>query len=250
MEATRQLVIRIGRESRWGYTRIQGELLKLGRKISRSTVKRILQEEGIPDATNRNDSTWHEFIDRHVESLWACDFGTQRILSVAGLRVAYFLFFMHVGSRRVYCTRSTNHPDSAWVEQQARNFCMYMQESGEAGTYMIHDRDTKFTKRFDRILLSEGLKPAKLPIRSPNLNAYCESWLGSLKRECLDHFVVFGRRHLDYLIREYVAHYKYERPHQCLANRTIVALPIVREGEVRCKTRLSGLLRHYYRTAA
>ena len=74
--------------------------------------------------------------------------------------------------------------------------------------------------------------------------------LGSLKRECLNHFVVFGQRHLDYLIQEYIMHYTYERPHQSLDNRTIVPLPIASEGEVSCKTRLSGLLRHYYRAAA
>jgi len=127
---------------------------------------------------------------------------------------------------------------------------MHLQAWNGKARYMLHDRDKKFTGQFDGILSCQGLKSVKLPIRSPNLNAYCEAWLGSLKRECLNHFVVFGRRHLDYLIREYVAHYTYERPHQSLENRTIVPLPTISQGEVRCKTRLTGLLRHYYRAAA
>ena len=89
---------------------------------------------------------------------------------------------------------------------------MHLQDRGETARYILHDRDRKYTAKFDAILKSEGIKPVRLPVRAPNLNAYAESWLGSLKRECLNHFIVFGERHLNFLIREYLAYYHYETP--------------------------------------
>lgn len=123
-----------------------------------------------------------------------------------------------LGSRR----SSSEHPNALWVEQQARNFCMHLQDHGEEARYTIHDRDCKLTAKFDRSLEAEGSRPIRLRVRVPNLNAYAEAWLGSLKRECLNHFLVFGKRHLDYLIREYLAHYHRERRHQSLGNCTTV----------------------------
>ena len=127
---------------------------------------------------------------------------------------------------------------------------MHLQDRGESARYILRDRDRKYTAKFDAILKSEGIKPVRLPVRAPNLNAYAESWLGSLKRECLNHFIVFGERHLNFLIREYLAYYHHERPHQSLGNKTITPFPVRNDGEIRCKTRLGGLLNHYYRDAA
>ena len=186
----------------------------------------------------------------HRETLWATDFGTQTVLSFSGLRVIYFLFFIHTGSRRVYYAGCTEHPKASWVEQHAWNFSMHLQDRGETDRYILHDRDRKYTAKFDAILKSDGIKPVRLPVRAPNLNSYAEARLGSLKRECLNHFLVFGERHLDHLIREYLAYYHHERPHQSLGNRTIIPLPTCVDGEIRCKTRLGGLLNHYYREAA
>ena len=250
-ECIRDLIVRLARENiRWGYTRIQGETLKLGRRVGRSTVSRILGSAGIPDAPNRSHDTWRKFLRRHKETLWATDFGSKTVLSFSGLRVIYFLFFIHTGSRRVYYAGCTEHPKASWVEQQARNFSMHLQDRGESARYILRDRDRKYTAKFDAILKSEGIKPVRLPVRAPNLNSYAESWLGSLKRECLNHFIVFGERHLNYLIREYLAYYHHERPHQSLGNKTIIPCPVRNEGEIRCKTRLGGLLNHYYRDAA
>ena len=127
---------------------------------------------------------------------------------------------------------------------------MHLQVRGEPARYILLDRDRKYTAKFDAILKSEGIKPVRLPVQAPNLNAYAESWLGSRKRECLNHFIVFGERHLNDLIREYLAYYHHEHPHQSLENKTIISLPVQNEGEIRCDALLGGLLNHYYRNAA
>ena len=188
-----------------------------------------------------------------ADSFWdrgATDFGQKKVITFCGVRVLYILFFIHIGTRRVYYAGCTEHPKAAWVEQQARNFSMHLQEREETADYLLHDRDKMYTAKFDEILKSDGIKAIRLPIRAPNLNGYAESWLGSLKRECLNHFLVFGERHLNYLIREYLEYYHHERPHQSLGNRTLMPLPVSKEGEIRCKSRLGGLLNHYYRKAA
>jgi len=134
---------------------------------------------------------------------------------------------------------------------------MELAERSESATHLIKDGDTKFTERFDEIFKSEGIKVKRLPFASPNLNAYAERFVQSVQNECLDHFVTFGERHLEYLLREYEEHYNTVRPHQGIGNRTIgiVAMPPPRGGladpaEVECEARLGGLLRHYHRRAA
>ena len=144
----------------------------------------------------------------------------------------------------------TAHPDARWVAQQARNFCMDLPNGDRQRAIVIHDNDTKFTKQFDEILKSEGLRPQKLVIQSPDLNAFCERFVQILKHECLDHFVVVAEKHLNYIVREFLVHYHQERPHQGLGNVPLSGLPPVAEGKVVCRQRLGGLLRHYERRAA
>lgn len=116
--------------------------------------------------------------------------------------------------------------------------------------YLIHDRDTKFTPKFDEILGGSGIRYVQIPRRAPNCNAYCEAWVASLKRECLDHFVCFGKRHLDYIVEIYADFHNRFRPHQGKGNRTLTPLPTRPDGEVRCEIWLGGLLKHYYREAS
>jgi putative transposase len=111
----RTLVLRLAGENCWGYTRILGELKKLGVKVSRSTVVNILREAGIDPNPERKNGTWHDFIKRHAATLWACDFFTKRIWTTGGLVEYYVLFFIHVGSRRVIVTGMTPNPDAPWV---------------------------------------------------------------------------------------------------------------------------------------
>ena len=247
----RELIKRFAKENaNWGYTRIMSELKKLGSKVGRTTVKRVLQEEGVAPAPDRAGKQWKGFIERHIDSLWATDFSSVTVQSVFGPRYIFFLFFIHVETRRVYYAGCTEHPNSAWVEQHARQFCWFVEDEGMIATTLIHDRDAKYTKKFDSIMQSEGITPKRLPVRAPNLNGYAEAWVGSLKRECLNHFIIFGRKHLDYLIREFVDHYNNERPHQGLDNETVIPFPVQSKGEVLYKQRLGGLLKSYYRSAA
>jgi len=132
---------------------------------------------------------------------------------------------------------------------------MELADRGETATCLIKDGDTKFTEKFDRVFESEGIKVKRIPFRSPNLNAFAERYVQSIKQECLDHFVVFGEHHLEYLVREYERYYNSVRPHQGIRNRTILAMPSPESGppdssEVECDSRLGGLLRHYHLKAA
>ena len=189
---------------------------------------------------------------RHSSTLWACDFFTKKIWTTGGLVDYFVLFFIHVGSRRVVVTGMTAHPDGQWVLQQARNFVLLTDQEAAAPTHLLRDFDTKFTQAFDALLEAEGIEAVKVGPAAPNLNAYAECFVLSIKSECLDHFVVFGEEHLRYLMDEYLAHYLTERAHQGVGNVPLKICPgdPPTEGEVVCQERLGGLLRHYERKAA
>jgi len=250
-----ELILRFAKENGWGYARIQGELKKLGIIVAANTIKKILIKNGFHPSPNRTKGDWDRFIKRHMDTLWACDFFTKDVWTGFGKVTYYVLFFIHVGTRRVRVAGMTVQPNGAWVEQQARNLVYDLAERGETASYLIRDGDTKFTQKFDEIFKSEGIKVKKLPYRSPNLNAFAERFVQSIKQECLDHFLVFGESHLEHLIREYERHYNTVRPHQGLGNATIPAPPPPTEVpldpcEIECDSRLGGVLRHYYRIAA
>jgi len=252
-QETREIVVRLARENYWGFTRLWGELKKLGIKIGKTTLRNILKENGIDPGPKRlTGGTWDEFIKRHSSTLWQCDFVTKRISTIKGHVDAYLLFFIHVETRRVCVSPATLHPTGVWVAQQARNFSMWAAEQGLAVAYVIRDRDTKFTALFDAILESQGAKVIKLPARAPNLNAFAERWAQSVQHEALDHFIVVNEGQLDHIVSEYLAYYHEERPHQAKDN-----LPLTgdwssppSEGTIQCRMRLGGLLKHYYRQAA
>ncbi len=249
----RELIFRMARENNWGYTRILGELAKLGiRKIGRTTLQNILKAAGFDPNPSRGRSTWDEFIARHAATLWACDFLSVKTWTHKGLTDLYILFFIHVDSRQVFVSNATAHPDAQWTEQQARNFCIHLDEQGLEAAHLLRDRDSKFTEKFDAILKAQGAKVQPLPVRSPNLNAYSERFVQTLKVECLRHFVILGRKHLDYLVREFVDYYHRLRPHQGKDNELLLtsSSPQPTEGKVVCEERLGGLLKHYYRQAA
>ena len=189
--------------------------------------------------------------------MWACDFFTKDVWTAWGKVTYYVLFFIHVGTRRVRIAGATCHPDGPWVEQQARNLFYELGERNERASALIYDRDTKFTARFKTIVKSEGVKVVRIPYRAPNLNAFAERYVRTVKTECLNHFVVFGQRHLEHLLGEYEIFYNTVRPHQGLRNKTIgiTSLPpsgcgLPALGEVECETRLGELLRDYRRKAA
>ncbi len=253
----REVVLRIARETGWGYTRILGELRKLGvRKIGRTTVRTILLENGLDPQPERTHGTRHQFLRMHAETLWACDFISKRIWTKRGLRFAYFLFFIHLETRRVIVSPATCHPDAAWVDEQAKLFCHQAIAIGLPAKILIRDRDRKFSGGVDQVLADEGVLVKRLTPVSPNLNAYAERWAQSVQHECLNHFVILGLRHMTYLIREYTDYYNTLRPHQSKGNVPLTGTgpppqrPLSDTHQVGCEERLGGLLRHYYRVAA
>jgi putative transposase len=245
----RELVLRLARENpRWGYPRIAGELLKLGVRVSPSTVRRLLLAAGLTPAPRRAGPSWRQFLRQQAASMLACDFSTVETIS---LRRFYVLFFIELGSRRVYLAGCTSNPTGAWVAQQARNLSF----TGlfERMRFLIHDRDSKFSAAFDEIFRSEGINVIKTPIRAPQANAYAERFVRTVRAECLDWLLIIGRRHLEHVLRSYTIHYNRDRPHRGLALLTpeptdATDPPTVETIERR--DRLGGLIHEYYRAAA
>lgn len=218
----RKLIERLGGENpRWGYMRIRGELLKLGVKVSVTTIATVLRRNGLGPAP-RGGPTWREFLRHQAASMLACDFLTVETIR---LKTLYVLVWIELGTRKVHLGGATANPDSAWVTQQARNLSMTLQEEGRSPRFLIHDEDTKFTGPFDEVLRSDAMRTVLTPIRAPNANAVCERWVGTLRAECLDWTLVLGRRHLNRILRAYIAHYNEARPHRGLDLRTPVKDP-------------------------
>lgn len=253
-EQIRRLVLRLAKETGWGYTRILGELKKLGIKVSRSTVVNILKDAGLPTGPERGEATWDQFIKSHAKTLWACDFLRHRIVTKLGFRDAYVLVFVNIATRQAFATESTEHPDADWVKAQAPLFQSAAGDGATACRVLTRDSDTKFGRPFDDALRAQGIAPVRLPHRAPNLNAHVERFIQTVQDECLDRFIVLGTRHLDHLIAEFLEYYNRERPHSAIQFRTPTGRPPPLrlawcQGAVRCRTRLGGVLRHYHRAA-
>ena len=166
------LILRLGRENpRWGDRRIQGELLKLGYRVSASAIRGILRRHRVPPAPRRVGPTWRQFLAAHAGAVLACDFLT---VDTAFLGTLYVLVFLEIQSRRILYVNCTAHPNSTWVTQQARNLSWGLSDLGSPIQLFIHDRDSKFVSDFDKVLRSEGAKVALTPYRCPRANAHCE----------------------------------------------------------------------------
>lgn len=210
----RDLVVKLARENAWGYTRILGELRKLGiNRISRQTVKNILKEHDLDPGPVRGKGSWDEFLKIHADTLWQCDFLSKRMWTLRGFVDLYFLVFLHLGTRRCWISPCTVSPDSAWVSQQARNFQMDAEDLELPDTIVMRDNDAKFSKQFDAVFEECGTKIKRNTPLSPNLRAHVEPFIQTLKVECLDKFVIVAQRHLNYVCRKFAAHYNRERPH-------------------------------------
>jgi putative transposase len=146
-EEVRELVLRLARENgSWGYVRIVGELRKLGIDVSASFVRNVLRAAGVPPAPQRGQLDWRSFLRQHGETILACDFLT---VDTVLLRRLYVLVFICIGSRRIEYVACTNSPDGAWMDQQARNLLMDLDDRGQRPRFLIHDRDAKFSRAFD-----------------------------------------------------------------------------------------------------
>ena len=238
---------------RWGDTRLRGALANLGHEIARTTVKRILLDHGIEPVPERSQRTpWKTFWQAHWDDLAATDLLTVEVLTLAGLQRYVVCFLIELHSRRVHMAGIHSQPSGPWMEQLARNVTDPVSGFLRTARHLIHDRDPLYTRVFGEILESGGVQPIRLPRRSPNLNAYAERFVRSIKEECLNRVVPLGERHLRLLVREYVEHYHRERNHQGLDNRLLLRgpPPVSSDTEVRRRERLGGLLSFYNREAA
>jgi hypothetical protein len=203
----------------WGYDRIVGALANLGHEVSDQTVGNVVQRHGLPPASDRkHTTTWAAFIRAHLALLAGTDFFTVEVLTLRGLVTYYVLFFIHLESRKVDIAGITVHPNEQWMQQIARNATMEGCGTLRDCHYLLHDRDTKFTISSRAIIVSGQVKPLALPAHSPNLNAYAERWVRSVKEECLSKVILFGERALRRALNEYVSHYHAERNHQGKGN--------------------------------
>jgi putative transposase len=248
----RALILRLARENpRWGCVRIEGELRKLGLRVSATTIRTLLRSARHGPAPRRSGPTWSQFLRTQADGIIACDFFS---VETAWFRTLYVLVFIELGSRRIYLSPSTAHPDSAWVTQQARNLVMGLDARPRPVRFLIRDRDTKFTAAFDAVFRSEGARVIKTPIAAPNANAHAERVIETIRAECLDWTLVLGRRHLDRTLRTYAEHYNRRRPHRALALASPLAeardpIPVSPQ-DVRRRDLLGGLIHEYHAAAA
>jgi transposase InsO family protein len=250
MKMLATLIVRMARENpTWGYSRIQGALKNLEHRVARSTIARVLKEQGIPPVPDRPTS-WRTFLRAHWGKVAAADFFATEVWRPRGLVTYYTLFVLDLQTRRVHVAGSTPHPDEAFMTQAARRLTDTVDGFLVGYRALICDRDTKWTEGFRRLIEGTGVRIVQTPIQAPNANAYAERFVRSIREECLDRLILFGERRLRHAVAEFVAHYHGERNHQGLGNE-LIAPGCGQNGGTRvcCRERLGGLLRYYHRAA-
>src|ERR1035438_3600220 len=209
-----RLVVRLARENPgWGYRRIHGELAGLGIRVAPSTVWQILKNAGIDPAPRRDGPGWPEFLRSQAQAILALDFFTADLLN--GTKV-YVLAVIEHGNRRVRVLGATQHPVQSWVIQQARNLLMDLGDARTRAKYVQHDRDASFTQAFDAVFQAAGIRVIRSAVQAPRMNSITERWIGSCRRELLDRTLIWNRRHLMMVLREYEDFYNSHRPHRAL----------------------------------
>ncbi|HVC83414.1 MAG TPA: integrase core domain-containing protein [Chloroflexota bacterium] len=225
----------------WGAEHIRGELLKLHIPVAKWTIQKYMRDARPP---RRSDQTWATFLRNHAEDIWARDF-----LPVTDLlfRPIYAFFVVELASRRVVQVGVTRHPTAFWVAQQLREATPF----GQHPKYLILDNDSKYGSAFSRVAVTTGMKEVRTAYRAPKENAIVERFLGSVRRECLDHLLVLGEDHLRRILTEYVVFFNSARPHQGLQQRIPdpPAEEILGSGPVSATPVLGGLHHTYGRAA-
>ncbi len=250
MKRIQKLVVRMATQNKgWGYDRIEGALLNLGHRVSDTTIGRILKAHGIEPAPKRSkQGSWNTFLKAHFDHIAAADFLTVEVWTLGGLIRYHVLVVMDLSTRRVEIGGICPEPDGIWMQQVARNLTDGFDGFLRQKRYLIHDRASVFTYDFRELLKASGVQALRLPPRSPNLNAYCERFIRSIKEECLNQIIPIGEGHLRHAVYEYVEHYHRERNHQGMGNQLLDApnaSPLV--GSIKCRERLGGMLKYYHR---
>jgi putative transposase len=240
------LVQRMAVENRtWGAKRIRDELRKLGHWVSKRTIRKYMQQARRDLPPRQTGQTWVTFLKNHASEIWACDFVQTYDLF---FRTIFVFFVIELESRRVVHFGVTRSPNDAWVAQQWRHATPF----GEGPRFLIRDNDDKFGPHFS--LVTGNVDVLKTPVRAPKANAICERFIGSVRRECLDHVIILSERHLRRLVREYADYFNHVRPHQGIdripdppdtdrndasqTDQRVIAVPVL------------GGLHHDYRRAA
>jgi len=253
-EEIERLVVRMAKENRtWGYRRIQGALANLGHEIGRGTIAEILKRNRIEPAPERErKTTWKEFLEQHWDLIVAADFFTIEAWTRRGLQRFMVLFFIELSTRKVEIAGIAPIANGLWMNQIGRNLTDAVDGILKGKRYLIHDRDPLFTVEFLGMLADVGVKSVRLPPRSPNLNAYAERFVRTIKESCLERLILFGESSVRRAAAEFTVHYHRERNHQGLNNKLICPdlKSVLEGGEVKRRERLGGLLKYYYRTAA
>ena len=250
LDEIRELVQRLARQNpRWGHRRIQGELLGLGHRIGEGTIRRILAAAGLKPAPRRASPTWRQFLTSQASGILSCDF---LHVDTVFLRRLYVFFVMEIGTRRVHILGVTASPTGAWTAQQARNLLMDLGERAGGFKFLIRDRDSKFTLAFDEVIAGNGMRIIKTPVRSPRANSFAERYMGTLRRECLDHLLIHSEQHLRQILAEYAKHYNDHRPHQSREQRPPLHKPgetIDATARIERRQAVQGLISEYRRAA-
>ena len=225
----------------WGAERIRGELLKLGIELSKRTIQKYMPKE-------RNElgssQTWATFLKNQANGIWACDF---TVVNDWLFRQWYVFVVMELKTRRIVHTGITKYPTDEWTAQQLREATPW----GRGPKYLIRDRDKKYATRFSAVALGSGIREVKTPYRTPQANGICERFIGSLRRECIDHVLIYGDKHLGRIVTEYTAYFNEERPHQGIDQRILDRYDLARSkptrGQIISKAILGGLHHSYSR---
>jgi transposase InsO family protein len=193
---------------------------------------------------------WRTFVRAHAPLIAAADFFTTEVWTTRGLVTYFTLFVIDIATRSVYVAGTTTNPNSEWMAQVARNLTDSEDGFLNGKRFLITDRDAKYSSLFKSILGGHGIEILLTAYMAPNMNAYAERFVKSIKSECLDQMIFLGRESLVRAITEYAAHYHTERSHQGIGNKLISGVAPQGEGIVEVRKRLGGLLKHYHRRAA
>jgi transposase InsO family protein len=245
-----RLVVRMATENpTWGYTRLQGALKNLGHRVARSTIARILEEQGIPPSDERPTS-WRTFLRAHWGALLPADVFTTAVWTLRELVTYYTLFVIELHSRWIHIVGSTPHPDEAFMFQIARHLTAATDGVLQERCFLICDRDRKWSTGVRHLLETSGVRVVQTPYRAPNGNAHAERFVRSIKDECLNRVIPLGERHFRRTLAEFVAHYHRVRNHQGGGNDLIDGAGNRHHvGSIRRRQRLGGLLSYYHRAA-